>query len=47
MSGTVKFWLTVAVVLVVCYALNINPFTLIGDLVHGLQQAHHASVTGR
>lgn len=47
MSGTVKFWLIVAAVLVACYALNLNPFTLLGAAVHGLQQAHHASVTGR
>lgn len=47
MPGWVKFWAWVLAVILVCYALNIDPLGLLGNIIHGLKQAHQASVTGR
>lgn len=47
MPGWVKVGLWMVAVWAVCYALNIDPFTVVGGVIHGLKQAHQASVTGR
>lgn len=47
MPGWIKVALWIAVIWAACYALNIDPFGLVGGIIHGLKQAHQASVTGQ